>query len=330
LKTKFLNSEDLILETIEDMNMADGPANMKLFRRWAYDVGRLLITDEQLERRITIIPVDSYRVKLPDNFQFIDEIAAKVGCKNTSLKAVATQYKMDMEDGCELELNLKCHGCPKPDCDCDASEYIIEVDRTLGLSRPAYSSSPLSKAQGSGGLLHDYGYNKTPQHDNFILMSPSTDYKEMYQHHLPDCINLQLKSDLVYYIQNGIIETNFKEGEILLIYFSLPVDENSNILIPDTTEAIEAFQEYMIFKYYKREYLKSSRPDDQNKYKQAEADFDRKMRIAKAKLQIPAFQEIAKMWKNTRLNKLNSAYSNYLKKGIAKSSLTKYPTHRSR
>jgi len=331
MKTQFLNSEDLILETIDDMNMSDDPANMKLFRRWAYDVGKQLITDEQLERRISIIDVTNYRAVLPDHFQIIDEVAAKTGCsKKSKLQAIASQYKADMENGCELTIDVKCPKCKKETCRCEANEYIIAVTKDIELHIPRQIGT-LSRAGGTGGLFHNYDdHNPLESYDNFIYMSPSTDYKEMYKLHLPNCINLNIDSDLVYYVQNGIMETNFKDGEILLIYMGLPVSDDGDILIPDLPESIEAFQEYMVYKYFRRQYLRTSNQNDLNKYRMAETNFIDKVATSKSKLQIPAFAELAKMFRNTRLNKLNSAYGNYMKGRPATSSITKYPVHRSR
>lgn len=331
MKVNFLSSEDLIQETIEDINISDDSANMKLFRRWSFDVAKQLITDEQLERRIAIIDVSNYRAVLPDHFQIIDEVAAKEGRNNkTQLQAIASQYKADMESGCELTIDIKCPKCKSHSCSCEANEYVINVTRDMELNIPKKTGS-LSRVGGTGGLFHNYDTeNPLATYDDFVYMSPSTDYKEMYKLHIPDCINLCLDSDLVYYVQNGIMETNFKEGEILLIYLALPADDHGNIMIPDLPESIEAFQEYMIYKYFRRNYLRTSNQNDLNKYRIAEVNFADKVATSKAKLQIPAYAEIAKMFKNTRINKLNSAYGNYMRGRAAIASITKYPIHRSR
>lgn len=330
MKTKFLNSENLILETLEDAGI--DVKDLKLYRRWAYDVGKMLLTDEQLQRIITVKPVIDGKLVLPDNFMILDEVAAKVGdCGNYSLKAIASQYKQDL-DGCEITIDVACNKCKKQTCSCEADEYIINVDRLISLNIPTdiAANNPLATVQGTGGLFDRNVYDKDYYYNKFVLMSPSIDYKEMYKHHTPECINLNLQSDLVYYIQNGVMEVNFKEGDIFLVYLGLPTDDQSNIMVPDIPEAIEAFQEYLLYKHFRRDFLKTNSRESQVKYSEAFQRYERKKWEAKTKAQIPDYQEIAKVFRNSRRNKLISAYTNYMTKGIAKHSLTKYPIHRSR
>lgn len=327
MRTKYLNTENLILETLEDAGI--DVKDLKLFRRWSYDVGRMLLTDEQYQRTMRVIPVIDGKIVLPDNFMIIDEVAAKVGdCGKYSLQAIASQYKADLDD-CELTIDIKCNKCKKQTCSCE-QEYVINVDRMIGLSVPSVpTNNPLYSVQGTGGLFHNQG-NENHYSNHFILMSPSNDYKEMYKQHLPDCINLQIKSDLVYHIQNGIMEVNFKEGDVLLIYMAIPTDSEGSVLIPDFPQSIEAFQEYLLYKHFRRDFLKTDSRESKIKYSEAYQRYERKLWESKTKLQIPDYAEIAKVFRNSRRNKLNSAYSNYMNKGIAQPSLSKYPLHRSR
>lgn len=326
MKTKLIETSNLILETLEDAGI--DVKDLKAFKRWAYDVGKMLLTDEQFIKKITVLPVTNYRVVLPEHFILIDEVYAKVGdCDKTNLKAIASQYKADL-DNCELTIDIKCDICRKDKCSCNSNEYIINVDRMIGLSVPMPSTSSLYKVQGSGGLF----FNDEDSHytNQFMLMSPSIDYKEMYNQHVPDCINLDVKSDLVYYVQNGVMEVSFNEGDILLVYMAIPTDDVGDVMIADLPEAIEALQEYLLYKHFRRDYLRTNNRESRNKYVEAYQIYERKMWVAKSKLRIPDIQEVAKVFRNSRYNKLQSAYSNYLKKGVGVSTLSKYPLHRSR
>ena len=82
---------------------------------------------------------------------------------------------------------------------------------------------------------------------NLIPMRVSTDSTHLsyFCSGSKDIIN---DSDLTYKLNNGIIHTNFAEGEVVFVYLANPTDDQGYPMVPDNIKFIKACQSYIASK----------------------------------------------------------------------------------
>jgi len=69
--------------------------------------------------------------------------------------------------------------------------------------------------------------------------------------HSDNCINLTAKCKEEYSVlPNGCLKTSFKEGYVLLSYYTAPMDEHGDFLIPDSEYYKQALRSYCLMRYW--------------------------------------------------------------------------------
>ena len=234
-----------------------------------------------------------------------------------------------MEDGCVAEISFSCPTCKKESCDCGESSWVVNIDQISRSNFPTVEefNSRLATAHTTNSMFNP---NSSQYSDEFILIQPTLSYSDMAAIHLPECINRTCSSEHTYYIQGDMIETSFKEGLILVSYLAFDTDDLGDIKVPDIPDAIEAVKEYLIYKYFRTKFLKTSQQADRLKYSEAYQLYNMKFNEARSILGMPSFSELARKMRASRYNKLQKAYGNYLNGRKPVANLSRYPIHRSR
>lgn len=329
MKVDSINLDIIIDEVLEDLSMTNQASERDLFKRWGYDIAKKLPTDEQLIHKIDLVWVTSYKGQLPA-FKSIDEIAAIVNPKNkTELKAYFSKFTQEMEDGCIAEITFSCPTCKKESCSCNMNSWVVNIDQISRANFPTVDefNSRLATAHTTNSMFNP---NSSQYADEFVLIQPTLSYTDMAAIHLPECINVACKSEHTYFIQGNTIETSFKEGLLLFSYLTWDTDDLGDVKVPNITDAIEAVKEYLIYKYFRRKFLKTSLQADRVKYSEALQLHTMKFNEARSILVMPSFAELARKWRASRYNKLQKAYHNFLKGNRSVANLSRYPIHRSR
>lgn len=88
--------------------------------------------------------------------------------------------------------------------------------------------------------------NQARRKDDKIHLTYSTDNFHQYNDVNGAQVNFAQPGQFPYKIQNGIIQTSFKEGELELSYLAFPTDENGFPMIPNETKVILAAAMYVI------------------------------------------------------------------------------------
>ena len=329
MKVNSVPLQGIIDEVIEDLSLTDAAVKRDLFTRWGYDIAKTLPTDEQLIPLISLIQVTNYKGKLPNNWRLIDEVGALVGEQTKKgLKAYFNKFTQEVGDGCEVEISLKCPRCHQASCDCDDNTWAVDITPMMRTNFPTVEefNSRFGMAHTTNSMFSNVesGYSSF-----FKIIQPSINYTEMYKQHLPECINLCTNSEDKYNIVKDTIETTFKEGLILFSYMGYDTDANGDISIPDITESIECVKEYLIYKHFRTDFLRTSSRESHVKYKESEMLYKQKYAEARSKLGMPGFKEISQIFRASRLNKLNNAYGNLLKGRNARN-LSRHSIYRSR
>ena len=314
---------------MEDLSLTNQASQRDLFKRWGYDIAKKLPTDEQLIHKIDLVWVSSYKAQLPA-FKMIDEVAAIINPKNRKeLKAYFSKFTQQMDDGCIAEISFSCPKCKKDTCSCEQNSWVVNIDEISRANFPTVDefNSKFATAHTTNSMFNP---NSSQYADEFILIQPTLSYTDMANIHLPECINTACKSEHTYYIQGNTMETSFKDGLLLFSYLTWYSDDYGDIKVPDITEAIEAVKEYLIYKYFRTKFLKTSLQADRIKYLESYQIHTTEFNKARSLLGMPSFSELARKWRASRYNKLQKAYHNYLKGDKAIPNLSRYPIHRSR
>ena len=330
MKVGKIQLQTIIDELIEDLGLTDTAVIRDLFTRWGYEILKTMPYDDQLVHAIELIQISSYKGVLPEGWRIIEEVGAMIGTEKASrLKAHFSKFRQPInEEGCELEISILCPKCHKHGCSCKQDSWVVDMTSIMHTNFP--SVDEFNTQFGSAHTTNSMFQGDEDYMTQFQLIQPSINYTDMYKQHLPECINLCTSSEQKYFIQNNMIETTFKEGVVLFSYLGYDFGEDGDIQVPDLQEAIDCVKEYMIYKHFRKDFLRTSSRESQYKYKESESLYRIKQTEARSKLTSPSYAEISQLFKNSRLNKLSNAYGNFLKNGIPKRNLSRYNIYKSR
>lgn len=312
-KVANISSKKLLADFYEDNGIKQQDIDESLLMKWIDDKAGDVISDRNLIHQLDWLDVNNYKATLPKNLSIINEISYKVKKSNKSCQVKGyelTQYVEDVH-GCKVEYNVDCPKChiPKDDCGCAIKDVSIEINRSFEIAHPEMFYSKYASV-GSFG----YGYSVYSEKWR-ILPHSSSDYFGIKKH-LPECANLHVKECPDSYVINPpVIETSFEKGELLISYMGIMRDEDGFLMIPDHRDVFEAILQYLTYKWYRREYLMRRDGSDKGIYQEAKFLCDEATNKAIARLSMPSFQEVSRVWSNNQWSKIDSAYTNYLNGG---------------
>lgn len=310
--TNYVPLSSAISDYIEDYQF-DEEIDESLLTKWATDILRQLETDSLLCNKIAILDIVDYKVKLPEDFKMICEIAYRAEgekCPPKRRSDKISQWVANTQDNCELEINVKCD-CGSTDCrDCDQNHIEIDVDRMWELANPWYNySSRFAR-------VSRFGEGKSSYTSEFKLLKYDGNSPwSGIQLHLNDCANVHCPNcEHTYRFHTNNIEVNsIKKGEVLISYLASVRDENGDIQIPDDPIVIEAVGDYILYKMMRKDYFAGGKEaKDYRAYKDAEQVHYTSLGRARSKLDTPSYQTFTQWLKNNRYSKMQDAYCNLL------------------
>ena len=149
-------------------------------------------------------------------------------------------------------------------------------------------------------------------------------YKYRTQH-IPECLNLSTDSDIRYSIDNDIIDTNMKEGEILISYLGYKLDEEGSIMIPNHHKVFEAIFFSIEFKYFWMMWRKTADLKYRRVWSDAKSERNQLIGAARSALDIPDYDAFNHWIKTVWFQRLpNGAYEDYSKR-FDDDTYTEYP-----
>lgn len=255
---QYLTKKQLVSDFIEDRGISPADSDIPTFKKWAGDAMDQLEVYETWEDAVELIKIKDYVAIKPKDARAICEIAARKKTKNDKDEAriigyQITQWKQQLGDeGCELEINLLCRSCKKTKCNCNSPGYSLDIDRVFLDANPEIEHKHMLGYQG----VHRFGYGKSCHHPEFKLLKPINDPWNMIKH-IPKCANVMCtdKCTDTYQIKKSVIDTNIKEGWMLVSYLKGCADENSEAVLPTRPiHGVKAVAEYLAYMYYRREY----------------------------------------------------------------------------
>lgn len=261
----FISAESLIASIQEDLSSYD--ANNQLDPgRW-YPWIKKVVTDigvECFEYKHALVYINDYQGPLECDFQVLDSAFwVKTDCCNGGYPPQGPVHYQ----GCSIIWDDTTTSCATMTPDCAAGESTCDF-RTCSLEKV----NEVTVREYVQGLPYTY----------YIPLGVPLAVNQRVSKGwcLPHSICFGSRSNQEITIANGTIYTNFKEGVILLNYYTYPVDENGIPKIPDNPKYKLAIEHYLKWKilenlwinnddmavekkmlYYKNEFQTVSYPD---------------------------------------------------------------------
>ena len=281
---------------------------------WTGEVLEHIGVVSMLEEHVAFIEVNNHKADLPTNLTSIIQVAKNSKYNNVD-KGICVQEVVEVltnqENDCDNCVDMSQRDFIPLDC-----RGGILGDYEVAYYRPFFD------------LQYEY-YNWSnsilfQQYFVPVRLSNKTFFNSIVCEEDPQ---IYLNSRDEYTIAGNTLKLSFKEGQIALAYYSLPLDpETGYPMIPDEVSVIEAIVSYITYKYMKRMWY-LGREGYTDKYKQAESDYNWYIAQAKNKLfgpyGIDDFQDLLEQ--NKQLIPNLSRYKNFFS-GNSYKELIRYRT----
>jgi hypothetical protein len=214
------------------------------------------------KHKIALLQVNNTKVELPKDFKQLISIAYRIPPTKddcTTAKQIV-EFTQKGFDGCDIEIKLNCSKCGNDSCKCNSPVVEVDIDRIQMMENPwYYDASRFAKPYDTSDLYSD-GRKDTNGH--FKLMAYATNPFFNVNAHIPDCVNLKCKDcDKRYTIDTdtNVVETDITEpnAELLIAYLAMQSGSDGDPLIPDNTNAIEAIEYQLSYKYYRMKFVRT-------------------------------------------------------------------------
>lgn len=267
-----------------------------LILKTANDTLQKIMTGEQLDMRLAILDVKNYQAELPKGFKSVAQALYKDNTHRKVRREEVVEYVQKIwGSDCELKINIECPECHKETCDCNSDVVTVNVDRMWQDSHPEFYASKR--------FLHNFGRVGEPNYNpctEFKLMRRKQGNFHAAKYHLEGCVNLSFDDPNAaeYDIYMPKIVTSFKDGEILLSYLSLVVDQSGYLQIPDHARVYEALFYAIDERVLWRKYRISGDPKFRDMWNISSSKAKETISLARSAIQVPNFDEWMAFTKN--------------------------------
>lgn len=313
MRVDYVPITEVIKDFVEDNDSTEVEIDEELLKKWALNVIELINTDQQLVHKIGLFDVRNYKVKKPEDFSMVCEVAYRLEpVKQTcSRQEQIVQWVQGTDSDCELEINVVCPKCKKTGCtECGQNTAIVDVDRIWE------QSNAFLHHINKYSTVSRFGRGKSVYDPNFKLLRFAGGDWDGISRHFPNCMNLQETENHTYSFNPPNIELSFEKGEILLSYLAKKTDGKGDLMVPDHPTVYEAVLDYLTYKWHRKIYFKTKRSEDYRAYKDAQQMSEVSIGRSRSALQIPGFQEFSAWLRKNKYYRVNNAYDNLLNKGV--------------
>ena len=299
-------------DLIEDFDLNELEIDEQLLQKWTNDIVDELSTDEQLVHKVGLFSIQNYKTTKPAGLSMINSAAYRLekpdNC-GTPREQIKT-WVQQVSDDCELEIEIKCQKCGIANCSCNSNQVVVEVDRIWELSN-AHFHYPLDFAR-----FHKLSKGEADTTGGWKPLGYKDSDWFNIEKYISNCVEVNcVDCEYAFTLEGPNIEVNYEKGELLLAYLSKPMDEDGNLLIPDDPQVYRAITDYLIYRIFRKRFYKSGAPTDQRIYKDAQAEYERSLGVARTKLQLPNTQSWNNWIKNNRYYKVNNGLENLYERG---------------
>lgn len=259
---------------------------------FANDALDRIITAEQFEHKIAIIPVKNCKAELPEGFKNVCQVAYRSVCKDvlTTKYEVVEYTKNILGSECDLTFNIACPKCKEYECDCNTALITVDADRLFSAKNPHHLHKHMDH-------FYDYGTMNTGErvsnyHPEFVLIRKTTSSFFNVPHHIAECVNFNLDCNIEYNIDLPNLIINQKDGEILISFYGIKLDKNGYRQIPDDPTVIRALTYCVVERYLHQKYLETFEKNREVAWQQHLRLSEVWVSRAASKLRMPEFDDL--------------------------------------
>lgn len=249
-----------------------------------------IMTAQQYEHKICLLPVENYRVELPDDLASIGQVAYRETCDTTSKTRIEISELTQniLGSDCDLKIQLECPKCHEFKCNCKTAVVTVQADRLFQMNNPQYYHNYMNHFYSYGTMN---GEKVSPYHGSFKLIRKTTSSFFNVPYHISECVNFNLDCNIEYSINYPNLIINVKSGEILLSYFAKRVDEEGYRMMPNDPTVIRAVAYCLAERYLYKEYIRTMEQNRRIAWQMHVELSEKWVARARAKLRTPSFDE---------------------------------------
>src|SRR4029079_4285326 len=168
-----------------------------------------VLTAEQLTQKIALLPVENYKVELPDGFKYVCQAAYRNQCDptNKTRLEISQLTQKILGTDCNLEINVNCPTCNPNPCSCGTPIVTVDADRIFESNNPQLLHGHMDHFYSYGTTS---GFKSSVHHPEFQLMRVTcSDYFNV-PYHISECVNINLDCNIEYMIENPNMIINQK------------------------------------------------------------------------------------------------------------------------
>lgn len=292
---------DTVIGDVIDWGSYKGMIDRVAMKKWANSVLNKLDAPNDYENKITLLNIKNHKLFLPDDLKYIVQVAYKHPTKkNVKLIDIVEWHDKSIDKECQLKVIKECENC-------DGSHIVYDIDERWRLAHLELKYQHMPHYRGWFGLRMDNPI-VSQYHPDFVLAKASTKQFFNADLHIPGCVNLNnsllnnVGVDYKLLNNDSILEFNKKEGQVLLSYLAVRLDENGYRLVPDIEEVFEAMRWQIIasihFKAINTSFDGNERIHHRQMYALAESSRINAMGAANEILNTPNFEDWISFLKN--------------------------------
>lgn len=289
----------------EYMNLAGGDeerdVSISKFREFGSGFAEKLAIKAMLSQRIALIKIVEHQGLLPKGFRSVVQLGVNPNCnlnRNEIVQVLTESYTGAYKE-VDFISDMKCPHCGLNDCSHTMDVFVMRYEDRFAANNPGmyrsylndfYSPAPVLPVYKAVHPFHEQkyrhlGYEKRfRHHSDFFLMEYRR--KEFFNasHHIPQCVNLSVESIYQYDMELPWINTNVREGWLILSYLGHRLDKYGYYTFPGYQYAIDAIIAGVKMSVADKLYSIKQTSASEAYYKNRQADYVNKMELAKEKL----------------------------------------------
>lgn len=235
---KMVSSKAVIAKVIADLDLKEEDIKITDIKQWIGDCCMNIGSVNQLEHKVSVLPLNSYQCKLPCDLERLNSVAySSQSCGGwIPMKKTTGTFSVYSKKQCE--------------CDC---EMLIQDTALLPLVKNMFNLTNDKAALDK--LNEDENLRKTLSGliNQYTICSKNGVVKGLVE-------DTNFSNTVQYDIKPGYLISNVPCGYVKLSYHAIYTDDEGMPMIPDINSYFEAIYWYVTMKLYYPKYLKGDIP----------------------------------------------------------------------
>jgi hypothetical protein len=304
LNTEYMKVGEFVGDWLDETGH-QGHFNVDLVEKFAQDEAEELSQGNAGKEFISVLYVEDYTAELPVNFQREVQAAYNIYPTKPIRRQEISQFTLPIFDGtgCELKIDIECPKCHRSECSCNTPIIEVNTDHLYKISNPQNHTAYWNHFTGYTNLTEYPRDNRCQYHPQFRLMYPKINDFWNIQYNVSECVNLSVDNEISYLIDRPNIVVNFQQGQILLNYFGLRLDNEGKSLIPKDKDVIDSIVKYVEMKLARADWRRTRSREDDRYYQITADEYKKAHGKAVRKMQMLSPNEMSSLWRNIMMKR---------------------------